>query len=49
MPTLELLLLFLLMLFRLMSLNWNTGGFGHAKTTLNTNVTIAELRVQVGV
>ncbi|SCX39291.1 hypothetical protein SAMN05720354_102168 [Nitrosospira sp. Nsp1] len=25
MPTLELLLLFLLMLFRLMSLNWNTG------------------------
>jgi hypothetical protein len=36
MLTLELPLLFLLMLFRMMSLNWNKGGFDHTIATLNT-------------
>jgi hypothetical protein len=48
MLTLELPLLFLLMFFIMMSLNWNTGGFGR-DSDIKHNVAVAELRAQAGI
>ncbi len=48
MLTLELPLLFLLILFRMVNLNWNTGGFDH-NSDIKHNVAMGKLtRAQAG-